>query len=281
MTRRRSSLLIVLTLVAALFLAACGAGSGTSGDPYASFLAGIDAVEQAGSSRIALDSATTLEDGTSFAVTGDGVGTFDGSRAELTANTEVPGMGIPLKVTTRVIDGVIYLTGDLFTQMLGEETWIEFTPEDAQAMSGFDLSSMLEQQQASQSTLAQLRGLVEDTFERVGEENVNGVAATHWTGTVTRDAALAAIADSANADVAAALESLPESYPVDVWLDEQNRPVRVRTSIDLTFEGQTVNNVTTIDLSDFGVEVNVEAPAETTSFSELQERLGGLGGFGG
>lgn len=281
MTRRPTSLLLVLTLLGALVLSACGGAAGGA-DGYASFLAGLDATLTAGSSRVGLDSTTILEDGTSFTVTGEGLQKFDGSQAELTVATEIPGMGLPLNITTRVIDNVTYLTGDLFTQMLGEETWIKITPDDAGAMAGFDLSSMLEQQQTTQNAVTQLRGLAEDSFTKVGDETVNGVDATHWTGTINRDDALAALDDEMRAELDDVIGSLPETYDVDVWLDDQSRPVRIRTDIEFEVDDQTIQNVTILDLSDFGIDVDIEAPSVTTSFAELQDRMGGMGGmFGG
>ncbi len=51
-----------------------------------------------------------------------------------------------------------------------------------------------------------------------------------------------------------------DRIPVEVFLDEQGRPVRTVQTLELTVQGQSLATTTTTDLYDWGVNVDVQAP---------------------
>ena len=266
-------LYLPLLAVLALLVPACGGGG--DGLTYASFLDGVDAARDAGSARISLDTTTQLPDGDVVSAVGDGVVAFDGSAAELTVQTEV--MGQSLDITTIVVDQTFYVGGGFLGQMLGDpDAFLEVTAEDLEnAGTGMDLSGLVESADQAQSSFDQLRGILEDSFEVVGSDEIDGESVTHLRGTVATEDVLAELGDGG---AAAYLENFPETYTVDVFVDDQNRPRRVSTDVSLTIEGQDLDTSSTVDFTDYGIEVDVEAPENTRSFREFMEGLGGLGG---
>lgn len=268
---RRSTTWLLATLL--LALAACGGG----GDQltYAAFIAGVEEAEAAGTVRMGLETTTQLPDGQVVATQGDGVVALDGTAADLTISTEV--MGQALDVRTLIVDGTYYIGGGLIGQMLGgDDAFLELTLDDISAQSGFDVEQFLQAAEQAQQSFDQFRGMLEDSFEVIGEEEVDGETLTHLRGTITKERLVENSGGALEGN--AILDTIPDEYVADVWVDDQNRPRRIDTGFSTRIEGQDVDVAATVTLDDYGVEVDVEAPTNTTSFAEFMEGLGGLGG---
>jgi hypothetical protein len=120
--------------------------------------------------------------------------------------------------------------------------------------------------------LRSLDAIVGDV-EEVGHEKVRGDDTTHFRFVV----------DAAKAQPKAA-ELLPEEQlerlrkvPVDLWLDGDDRPRRVRQTLDM---GATTGGsiTTTVETFDFGKDVTVEVPpADQVQDFDLQNPLGAGG----
>lgn len=267
--RRPVRLLAVLAALATL-LVACG---GTSQSPYAAFIAGVESAADESSARVLIESKAQVPGGGEVVTTGEGVQAFDGSAVELDVRTTAGGQAFD--ITTRVLDTTVYLTGGPFEQILGADTWIVITPDDLSASTGMDLSGIFESARRAQSSLDQLRGMTQDGFEVVGDEDVDGIATTHYRGTVDVDRALSELDAEQSEALAAVFDALPDTFDVDVWMDEQDRPVQVVTDLVVEAGGQGIRTSTTLGFRDYGIEVDVEAPADAVPFGELVQRLGG------
>ena len=99
----------------------------------------------------------------------------------------------------------------------------------------------------------QLRA-VDAEIEDLGEEDVRGTKTTHFRTTLDLTKALDAVPDPR---AAAALAGM-DAVPVDVWLDEDDRPRRQRMTFELP--GGLGKMTLTIEAFDFGKPVDIELP---------------------
>lgn len=110
----------------------------------------------------------------------------------------------------------------------------------------------------------QLRA-VDAEIEEVGEEDVRGTTTTHYRTRLDfrklLDALPADRRPPAGSDAEKNLASMTD-VPVDVWLDEDDRPRRQRMTFDLPGEGAAAGGSMTITVEafDFGTPVVIELP---------------------
>lgn len=112
----------------------------------------------------------------------------------------------------------------------------------------------------------------------VGNEDVNGVTTTHFTGVIDVNAALRATPPAQRARLRQSLQSLgSKKLAFDVWLDEKDRVNKFMFSFKIRKSGTLGAGHATLELSDFGVEVNVEAPPadQVIPYSQLQDLTSG------
>ena len=89
----------------------------------------------------------------------------------------------------------------------------------------------------------------------VGSEDVDGIATTHLRGSASaREAVDAGLGTQAQLSIA----QLPD-LPVEVWVDGEGRPARIRYTVELPSlqEGRTRTMVTTYDYRDWGQPVDL------------------------
>lgn len=101
----------------------------------------------------------------------------------------------------------------------------------------------------------QLRA-VDSPIEEVGEEDVRGTWTTHYRTRLDMAKVLAAMPDEQRAASAALAEMA--DVPVDVWLDDEDRPRRQRMLFTVPGGAGTVTM--TIEAFDFGTPVDIELP---------------------
>jgi hypothetical protein len=181
-----------------------------------------------------------------------------------------------------VVDGsTFYMRAPVF-QVLGVDGWLSMDPAElgmSQEAFGlgagsFDFSQMLDS----------LRGVVGEP-EVVGEEDVRGVPTTHYAASMDLEEALAQVPEEERAAAEAQLEQLGDiggaEIPIDVWIDADDLPRRVRMDMDGLFASLGIGEggaSITMEYFDFGepVDIDVPSPDEATPITEV---LGG-GGFG-
>jgi LppX_LprAFG lipoprotein len=253
-----------------------------------------DAAAEAGTARVEMVMEMALL-GESFEMTATGA--YDAAAERMAMSMDLGAMFDQLAASTGetipvdldgpmevVADGsTFYLRAPMF-EALGAEGWLSMSPEDlgtsAEGLGlgagAYDPSKMLEN----------LRGVVGEP-EVVGEEEVRGVATTHYRAELDLEKALAEVPADQRALLEAQLEQVraagDATIPVDVWIDEDDLPRRMRMDMAGMLGALTGDDATatvTIEMFDFGepVDIAVPAPDEVTPFTEVMGAIGE--GFG-
>jgi hypothetical protein len=198
--------------------------------------------------------------------------------------------GAPEEVSLVWLDGVMYThMGPDFGAWFGGREWMrmdlmtiaEETGDEAvaDAMSyGLD--------QAGQDPAQQVALLLESPdVERVGRERIDGATVDHYQGTISAGDALSAegedgvglLSEEQRERITEAMgEQGIDGYDIDVWLDENDFPVRIRQSYE-TGEGPVESEVNYSDLGT-GVEVTAPPAGSVIDFMDiLDEMASGMG----
>jgi hypothetical protein len=217
-------------------------------------------VTTVGSFRMTLSIKISITGGHSL--TTNGTGLVDTIRKVQSGQLELPGLGT-MRYRQIGSTGYIGLPGGR-TDGLGHH-WIGLT--------GFSSSSV-----GAQDPLAMLRMLGGSSKIRDrGEEKVVGVRTTHYSVDIDVAQLLAAAQQSGNPLPPGAASQLGDSH-VDVWLDNQNLPRRLRLSL----KSQAVGMRMQFEFADYGGRVDVQAPAasDVTVFTTTQQALLAFQSFG-
>ena len=136
-----------------------------------------------------------------------------------------------------------------------------------------DIASLVGAQPASPGTnpldLYRQLGAITAPVVRVGEEDVRGEPTVHFRTAIDGTKTIPEGRTVPN------IEAL-RAIAVDVWLDEDNRPRRIRQSITIPIpSGGSQKIVTTVEAFDFGRPVTVELPPA----NQVTDAPAGLGGL--
>jgi hypothetical protein len=257
-------------VVVAFAAAACGGGGGGDASGASVSIKTLQAAasnsQAAESSRFTMDMTVDV-DGVPTTITVDGVIGGDGKNGEL--KVEMPAFGV---LEERIVDGIVYMNLGAFSGASGElggKQWIKLDPEQLKQNSMLgDLAGPADS--ASPKTgLEYLQGLSGDVQE-LGQEDVNGQTATHYRASID----YAKLVDQLPDASPAARDALTKlgTVPADVWIDGQDRVVKMHLTMDAGAFGAGAGTAeVTMQLSDFGVPIDVEAPPaeDTIDFSEL------------
>jgi hypothetical protein len=254
-------------LVVATMVAACG-GSGTSDAAVSieTLQAAASNSQAAESSRFTMDVTVDVE-GEPTTVSVDGVMAGDGKTGELTVSLPIVG-----SIHERIVDGVIYMSLDSFpgaSEELDGKQWVRLDPDQLKGDSALDGLADQAESNSPRQGLEYLQGLSGDVQD-LGRDDVNGQPATHYRASIDYAKVLDQLPDASDAT----RDALGElgTVPADVWIDDQDRVVKMHMTIDGTAFGAGSGTAElTMELSDFGVPVDVQAPPEdeTVDFSEL------------
>ncbi|NAZ74390.1 LppX_LprAFG lipoprotein [Kineococcus sp. T13] len=259
--RRLGALAAGGAAVLALGLGACSGGddaaapaASTATASPATQLTAFQAVQasaqqskEAGSAKFSLAVAGTAE-GQAVEVSGDGA--FDAATGAFEMKVALPAQAGGMSLTMRLVDGTAYVSGAPLT---AEGQWLKM-PLDAMAAGGLDTSAM-----DPTKALEQLQAVAEDVREVPGQ-TVRGVEAKGYAGTIDVAKAMELLPpEQRTADASAAAEQIGD-IPFTLYVDEQDRPVRM--SEQITVEGATMD--VTMDYYDWGSEVDVAAPDPAT-----------------
>jgi hypothetical protein len=178
-------------------------------------------------------------------------------------SVSLAGLGLPslgdARIEARAVDGRLYLRLPGFAaRFLGGATWAE-VPIGAMGPTATDPTGFLDA----------LRGVSE--VDRVGTDTIRGVEATHYRGRISLADAIARAPEARREGLQRAFGD-DATLPVDVWVDDRDRPVRFVA----TFAPGGTEVAVRLDLFDYGADVTVSAPPadEVTSLGGL---LGGAG----
>jgi hypothetical protein len=186
-----------------------------------------------------------------------------------------------------VMDGtVVYEHIPQLAPAVGGKTWLKIDLKTAGQVVGVPgLSSVLQSQPSDPTqTLGYLRG-ASSQITRVGHEAVRGVATTHYRATVDLNKAAASLGPDPRAALRQLIDrlGLKPTFPVDVWIDAQDRvrrmhlvqefsPAAPAGSAPATSLPSSVE--LTMELFDFGTAVSVQPPPpdQVTDISDLINR---------
>jgi hypothetical protein len=270
MSRRGALAGVILAFT--MVVAACGGGGGGASDAAVS----IKTLQAAASNSQAADSSRfTMQiqahaKGEPFTIDAQGVIAGDGKNGELKLSMPIVG-----DLEERIVDGVYYLDLGSFPGAPSEVAgkWVKLDPSQLPQDDGTlrDLAGQAESNSPKQG-LEYLQGLSGDVQD-LGQEDVNGEPATHYRASIDYSKLLDKLPD-ASQQTRDALGKLG-TVPADVWIDGQDRVVKMHIVMDGSAFGSSSADVGTVELtmelSDFGTPVDVQAPPpdQTIDFSEL------------
>ncbi|KRA29706.1 MULTISPECIES: hypothetical protein [unclassified Nocardioides] len=226
-----------------------GADSGSL-DKDSFFETIIGAQQDAGSYR---SKATTSTAGIKMVL--DSEVTYDGDKI---LGHSKSASSSPQQIESVISAGVIYLRGDGLGTPAGK--WLKLDPNDPDN-AGNPLAGLA----AVSDPEVALRAMGElDSLKLDGAETIDGVKASHYravmvTANYTKELGLPA----------AVSKFLPAKLPFDIWVDEDNRPVKFRISFKI--EGTSSESEQTF--YDYGTDVDVTVPkdADTITYAELDK----------
>lgn len=177
-------------------------------------------------------------------------------------------------------DGYAANMGDAFSQQTGGKHWINYSYDDLAELSGASGEVMKDQMQNTTPDQGVKALLASGDVKKVGQEDVRGVTATHYSGTVDV-AELTAKNSELDADQLAAFKKQlsdagVSTEKVDIWVDKDDLLVKK------TERGQmkTGELNSTVFYSDYGTKVSVERPpaSDSVDFKEfLKQQQGATG----
>jgi len=260
---------LILALIGVIGVALDGGDGGTIEDPAALIRSAPDALEDAGSARMAMTMSMS-GGGMSMDVGGEGLVDFVSGAATF----EMSIMGQTMEMRT---DGqTLWMKMPSIAMPEGATgSWVEVP---VAAMPGVPSTGF--PGASSDGYVEVLRGLSGDV-EDLGTEEVDGVDTHHYRFDVDVEAALEQLPADERAELEGSFDQLgTTTFPIDLWITEDGLPIRQVMELDLgALAGGTMTMQ--LDLSDFGVAVDVEPPPaeEVISFEDHPE-LGEMFGAG-
>ncbi|MEV0884342.1 hypothetical protein AB0J03_10985 [Streptomyces microflavus] len=280
---------------ALMSVAACSGGggdSGTAGKPAgtggaaeAGSVAALQQIrEKTGTVRSArIEGTTEMGDTVSMQQTGT-IGWADGLSGSLTITYTGGTMAEALKqgggdgtVRARYLKDEYYADmGDAFAANVGGKHWVRYAYKDLAELGGPAGDVLEEQVQNSTPEQGVKALLAAGDVRKAGQEDVRGVSATRYSGTVDV-AELTGRNSALDAEQLAALkEQLSAAgvttQTVDIWVDRNDLLVKK------TERGETAGGAfsSTVFYSDYGTKVSVEKPpaADTVDFKEILKQRG-------
>jgi len=247
-----------MVVALAIAAAACG-GSGGGTDAVVSIKtlqAAVDNTQAERSSRFTMTVEVTAGD-KDVSIHAEGVMAGDGKTGQL--SFAVPTLGT---IEERIVDGTVYMDfGNLpFASELGGKRWVSVNLDELQQQSGTDLSALADQAQSNgpHQGLEYLQGLSGDV-QKVGDDTVAGEHATHYRASIDYAKVAAELAKT-SPETAEKLAKLG-TVPADVWLNDDDRVVKMHLTIDAGAMGAGAGTAEmTMEITDFGVPVDVQAP---------------------
>ena len=218
--------------------------------------------------RLALDLSSIAEVFSSF-------GTAFGAKPE-----DLEEFGAPAKWKVEAIqDGTrFYVSSPLFESALpAGKTWISGDLEKI-GRHGVDLGQLGAFGKSDPRDMLDLLRAVSGDLEQVGDDEIRGVATTHYRTTLDADELGAQLANTEAKGLADGFadtirSSGLEEVPIDVWVDEDSLLRRLEMTIELEQLGSKAESSFSMDLFDYGEPVDVTPPsaAQVANVAELQK----------
>ncbi|MGW1185938.1 hypothetical protein ACWD7Y_07975 [Streptomyces drozdowiczii] len=255
----------------------------TKVDPIAALVAVQKKTGQAQSARI--DSTMTMGSTMSTKQTG-AIDWSDGITGSLTITPTGGAMADGMKqlggsgtMEARYLkDGYAVDMGEVMAQQTGGKRWISYSYDDLQKLAGASGAALMDQMQNSTPEQGVKSLLASGDVKKVGREDVRGVSATHYSGTIDVAKLTAKFGNNMGTDEIAQLKKqLAESgittEKIDIWVDDHDLLVKKTERGDM----KTGELNSTVYYSDYGTKVSVERPPadQTVDFMELMKQQQG------
>ncbi|MGW7293996.1 hypothetical protein ACWGIB_16610 [Streptomyces xiamenensis] len=298
----RKALLGMATAVLLVGTAACGGSDSGTSDAQGNEGSGDDKSGSDTSARSAFEALTAAAQSTEEITSADVVSVTQQAATEtsmsgslswadglemtavMTNDAFGAAAGGPGEVEVVWVDGVMYMNlGEEFATETDGRSWMAMDLAGLMEEAGEDalgsvLSSTMDQ--GAQSPADQVAMLLEsEDVEWVAEEELDGATVNHYAGTLAMEDVfeLQGTFEGLGEEERTALLDLlaeqgTEFYELDVWVNEDDFPVKVSQSYD-TDMGPFAQETT---YSNFGTEVNAEAPPadEVVDFLEMMQMMG-------
>lgn len=275
-------LLATLILGAAL-AAGCGQASakpptGTAPNPNRGLIAeSAAATKNAGTARAAYTMTMSgLPQVGELKASGDGLVDFRNRSSQLAFHMSYPQAGMTVDISERMIGSVIYMHSPLLAGV--GKPWIKLDLQQFGKSQGLDLNATMSASSSDPAQMLTYLNAASDSIDRVGTQNVRGVATTryHVVLDLFKIAARAPSSQRAAVRRTFAREAKllgSHTMPIDVWIDSSGLVRREHIQIPLKAPSipAGASMAMTIDLFDFGVPVHVKAPpaGDVTDFSDV------------
>ncbi|MEE1735657.1 hypothetical protein [Streptomyces sp. BE147] len=164
--------------------------------------------------------------------------------------------------------------GDAFAANIGGKHWIRYAYKDLAAVSGASGDVMKGQVENSTPEQGVKALLASGDVKKVGQEEVRGVATTHYSGTVDVAELTGKNAGLDAAQLATLKKQLDQAgittETVDIWVDKNN--LLVKKTERGTMKTGELNS--TVFYSDYGTEAAVQKPSasDTVDFKDIMKQ---------
>jgi hypothetical protein len=248
--------LAAVAVTSVLVLSGCGGGSG-DGSLLETFAQAAEITGAAETVHIKLEvQFDDVPGADGITVVTEGESTIDGKQSRLTMTQ------LGQEIEALVVDETYYYK---FPGLPDGKTWARLTFDEVQEATGLDVAAATNQNPTE--VLARLAASGE--IEKIGDEEIDGVATTHYRAVVD----IEAMNEQSGVASDKALEQMKAlfgpSYPADIWIDDDGYLRRMTFAIDLAnapdppsgtpAEGRIVIEMT---MSAFGEPIDVIAPPE-------------------
>ncbi|MDL4776322.1 MULTISPECIES: LppX_LprAFG lipoprotein [Thermomonosporaceae] len=156
--------------------------------------------------------------------------------------------------------------------------WLKISLDQAGEKSGMNLDQLLQQSRQMDPVQSTKLLTASKDVRKVGEETVDGVKTTHYTGTYQMTDAIAKLpADQQEVSRKALTSMGMGSMAFDLWVDGEQLPRKMA----MKSQGQNPMSMT-MKYRDYGKPVQITAPPadQVTDFAAMMKGLGGAGGAG-
>lgn len=280
--RRLAPVTVLLTLTLAL------AGCGDDGaDAFEVLAAAPAATAETGAARtsVRFDAEGIL--GVDAGGEMEGVLDFEQDRTELTIDLgrALGGLGLDATMVMRAIGTDLFLQSSHFRGNVAgvdADTWLRVDVGAAAEGQGLDLEGLGGLGPAGNGDprqgLAVLNGVVEDGIDEVGDDEVRGVATTHYRARIDLERAAARLGDTADLEAFDRFVEMlsDDSVRIDVWVDDDDLVRRIRIPLRLPAGVGGGEVAFTAEYYDFGADIEVPTPdpADVRDLQEIVDQIG-------
>ena len=276
-------ILIFLTLIACLALAACGGGEADSAsqkaekqDPEERFKLASTNAQGWESLRFSM----SMKSATLGVISGEGEQDLAGQKLRMTMTMPAPGTPTGTMSMEQIMAGTnMYMKSLIFDEMIERgKTWIKFDLAQMGEAMGIDVAALFDQTQIDPQGAVSFLGGAEGDIEELGTEVVRNTPTTHYRFNVDLAASAAALPPELAEAVKPMFEEMPASFPAEVWMDEDNMIRRMRYNMVLPAEeGRPAESIETqMEFFDFGTQVDIAEPAaaEVMDLGQILQQAG-------